>query len=105
MEVQEIEAIYIEVKINKQIYIIISVYQAPTFCIKTMVDYLDDLLCGRMHIGNQIIILSDFNCNLLKESLPQTNMLLEFIAANQLSQLITEPTRCTQWRSQPDNLV
>ena len=58
-----------------------------------------------MHIGNQIIILSDFNCDLLKESLPQTNMLLEFIAANQLSQLITEPTRCTQWRSQPDNLV
>lgn len=64
-----------------------------------MVDYLDDLLREHMRTGSQIIILCDFNCDVLKESLPQSNMFLEFIAANQLSQLITDPTRSTDTSS------
>lgn len=96
LESSDIEAICIELKLNKkQSYLVVCVYRAPNFSIKTLVDYLDDLTRESLRTGKQVIILGDLNCDFLNNSLSQTKTLKEFLVANQLIQLISEPTRST----------
>ena len=43
----------------------------------------------------EVIILGDLNCDYLNDSLGKTKRLLEFLAANEIEQIIKEPTRVT----------
>ena len=43
----------------------------------------------------EVIIVGDLNCDCLNLTLKQTERLLEFIMANELEQLIKQPSRVT----------
>ena len=68
-------------------------YKAPNCSTNAFFAYLDDVLRSELRQGKEFIITGDINSNLLDESLPQTQRAIEFMDVNQLSQLISKPTR------------
>ena len=68
-------------------------YKAPNCSTNAFFDYLGDVLGSESRQGKEFIITGYINSNLLDESLPQTQRAIEFMDVNQLSQLISKPTR------------
>ena len=102
---QDSEAIWIQVQLCKTSFLVGCVYRAPNESLEVF-DYLDDLLRYATQKNLEVIILGDLNCDYLNDSLGQTKRLLEFLAANELEQIIKEPTRVTcNTRSLIDLLV
>ena len=91
---QDSEAIWIQVQLCKTNFLVGCVYRAPNESLEVF-DYLDDLLRYATRKNLEVIILGDLNCDYLNDSLGQTKRLLEFLAANELEQIIKEPTRVT----------
>ena len=54
---------------------------------------MDDLLRYATRKNLEVIILGDLNCEYLNDSLGKTKRLLEFLAANEIEQIIKERTR------------
>ena len=67
-----------------------------TILVPHFFDYLDDVMRMETRKGKEIIIMGDLNCNVRDNDLPQSKRAIEFINANNLSQMITECTRHTQ---------
>jgi len=55
--------------------------------------YLEDILHKATRDNFEEIILGDLNCDCLKSELKQTERMHEFLMANELTQMIAEPTR------------
>ena len=102
---EDSEAIWIQVQLCKTNFLVGCVYCTPNESLEVF-DYLDDLLRYATQKNLEVIILGDLNCDYLNDSLGQTKRLLEFLAANELEQIIKEPTRVTcNTRSLIDLLV
>lgn len=88
------EVVWIQVQLRKTKYLVSCVYRAPDESLEVF-DYLDDVMryttCGNF----EVIILGDMNCNFLDSNQRQNSRLVEFLAANELTQMVTEPTRAT----------
>ena len=69
---------------------VVCVYRAPNFPYAVLLDYLDDLTHKSLRERKQII-------DYLNNSLFQARAPKAFIEVNQLEQLITEPTRTTDF--------
>ena len=59
-------------------------------------NYMDDVLRYATRNNLEVIILGDLNCDCLNTSLQQTTRLQEFLMANELEQLIKDPSRVTR---------
>ena len=102
---EDSEAIWIQIQLCKTNFLVRCVYRAPNESLEGF-DYLDDLLRYATRKNVEVIILGDLNCDYLNDSLDKTKRLLEFLAANELEQIIKEPTRVTcNTRSLIDLLV
>ena len=102
---EDSEAIWIQVQLCKTNFLVGCVYRALNESLEVF-DYLDDLLRYATRKNLEVILLGDLNCDYLNDSLGQTKRLLEFLAANELEQIIKEPTRVTcDTRSLIDLLV
>ena len=53
----------------------------------------------------EVIILGDFNCDCLKNALHQTERMEVFLMANELRQMVREPTRVTSTCSSPIDVL
>lgn len=88
------EVVWIQVQLRKTKFLVSCVYRAPDESLEVF-DYLDDVMryttCGNF----EVIILGDMNCNFLDSNQRQNARLVEFLAANELTQMVTEPTRVT----------
>ena len=94
LEADDIELIWVEVRAAGKCYLVGSVYRpprSPNEWMDSLHRVLDLALCEEA----DVILLGDFNCNLLKQdscAAPLCSMLSEL----NLSQLIEEATRVTQ---------
>lgn len=95
LEDHDFEAIWIEGKINKTKYVIGCVYRAPDAPVDDFFNYLNDVVRVETWSGKEVIITGYLNCNCLNNTLQQMGRMEEFLMANVLTQLITEPTRVT----------
>lgn len=94
-EDHDFKAIWIEGKIKKTKYVLECVYKAPDASVDDFFNYLDDVVRVETRSGKEGIITCDLNCDCLNNTLQQTETMKEFLLANELTQLITEPTRVT----------
>ena len=90
----EYEAVWIQVQLRKTKYLISRVYRAPDESLEVF-DYLNDVMCYATCQNFEVIILGDMNCNVLDSSQRPNARLVEFLAANELTQMVTEPTCVT----------
>ena len=96
IEEDGIEVLWLELKLRNTNYVIGCAYRTPDYPHSTFFDYLDDAMRMETRKGKEIIIMGDLNCNIRDNDLPQSKRAIEFINANNLSQMITECTRHTQ---------
>ena len=89
IEEDGIEVLWFEIKLRNTNYVIGCAYRAPDCPHSTFFDYLDDVVRIETRKGKEIIIMGDLNCNLRDNDLPQSKRAIEFINANNLSQMIT----------------
>lgn len=94
LEEQHFEAIWVQLELSRTKYLIGCVYRAPDESLEVF-DYLDDVLRYATRNQFETIILGDLNCDCLDNTLAQSERLEEFLTANELEQLIKEPTRVT----------
>ena len=90
------EALWLQVEVNhkKKKYLICCAYRAPGESLEIF-NYVDDILHKATRDNFEVIILGDSNCECLKRELRQTERMQEFLMANELTQMIAEPTRVT----------
>ena len=69
-------------------------YRAPDESLEIF-DYLDDVVRYATRNKLEVIIVGELNCDCLNLTLRQTERLLEFMMANELEQLIKQPSRVT----------
>ena len=91
---EDFEVIWIQVQLKSSKYLIGCVYRAPDESLDIF-DYFDDVVRYATINKLEVIIVGDLNCDCLNLTLRQTKRLLEFIMANQLEQLIKQPSRVT----------
>lgn len=91
-----IEAIYFQIKVKNNVINFISCYKAPNINDIIFLDELEDFIFT-LNLDSDLIMLGDLNMNLLEEK-ECNNNLLEFLFNNNLKQFVTEPTRiCTKY--------
>lgn len=93
----DFEVIWIQMQLRKVNYLIGFVYRAPDESLEVF-DYLDDVMRHATKNKLEVIIIGDLNCDINTTS-RQTDRLMEFTMANDLEQLINEPTRVTSTTS------
>jgi exonuclease III len=93
LEESAFEVLWIEAKIRSSVYVIGCAYRPPDFPANEFFDYLDDVVRSQIRAGKEVIVTGDLNCNLIDKSLVQTQRAMEFMEANDLSLLISSPTR------------
>ena len=91
----ESEAIWIQAKLYKTDFLIGCIYRAPNESLEVF-NYMDDVLRYATRNNLEVIILGDLNCDCLNTSLQQTTRLQGFLMANELEQLIKDPSRVTR---------
>ncbi|XP_068707424.1 uncharacterized protein [Montipora foliosa] len=92
------EALWLQVEINRKKYLFCCAYRAPDESLGIF-GYLEDILHKATRENFEVIILGDLNCDCLKSELKQTERMYEFLMANELTQMIAEPTRVTSTSS------
>jgi exonuclease III len=112
---EHLEAVCIEVnKIKSKPTIVTSLYRPPNSRIETF-DTIENLIENLDDENKQIILVGDFNCNLLAVNrLNVTNRLLDIANLFQLKQIITEATSITEetqtlldlfFTNKPENII
>ena len=91
------EVIWIQMQLKKVNYLIGCVYRAPDESLEVF-DYLDDVMRLATMNKLEVIVIGDLNCDMDATS-RQKDRLLEFTMANELEQLINEPTCVTSTTS------
>ena len=92
------EALWLQVELNRKKYLFCCAYRAPDESLGIF-GYLEDILHKATRENFEVIILGDLNCDCLKSELKQTERMYEFLMANELTQMIAEPTRVTSTSS------
>ena len=92
------EALWLQVEVNHRKYLFCCAYRAPDESLEIF-NYLEDILHKATRDNFEVIILGDLNCDCLKSELKQTERMQEFLMANELIQMIAEPTRVTSTSS------
>ena len=101
LEIQDLEAVWVETKQNQESILIGSFYRPPN----SVVQYwtlIRDSLTKVNNTGLKFIVLGDFNSNWIATPSPH---LLNLINIFQLTQCITEPTRVTDTSSTCIDLI
>ena len=83
-----IEILAVEVSINKEKWVFISVYKQPKVKINTIVTCVDNIMSELSHIDFNIVLFGDFNVNMFNKN----NAFVECIDANGLRNLVKTST-------------
>lgn len=89
-----LEQLWVKSLINGKKYVIGVLYRPPTANILHFFDELDKAMSETLPFGENIIIMGDFNINLLNYN-NSVSFLNDFLEAHDLKQLVNEPTRVT----------
>ena len=92
------EAIWLQVEVHHKKYLFCCAYRAPDESLEIFGN-LEDILHKATRDNFEVIILGDLSCDCLKSELKQTERMYEFLMANELTQMIAEPTRVTSTSS------
>ncbi|CAH2096752.1 unnamed protein product [Euphydryas editha] len=87
----KVEQMWIRVKINAQSMVIGTAYRPPWLQPAIFFDALTETITSTC-TNSTILLLGDFNINLLNKNDTNTHMLNDFLVVNCLSQKVTEPT-------------
>lgn len=75
---------------------LLNIYRPPTGCVKKFINHLDSVLSKLMSIRRlDVICIGDYNIDLLNPSSSKSKQMLSLIKKWQLTQSVTNPTRCT----------
>ena len=88
-----IEAIWLELRIDKTPILLCNIYRPPA-ADGSILDGLSDMLKLATNERKELMLIGDFNCNILSPN-SYTDLLLSTTENYQLSQLLSEPTRIT----------
>lgn len=100
-----IEHIWVEVRANKKNILVGNIYRPPNTDINCFVSYLEDILADFCTKFDSIIILGDFNVNMLNLNSSISLSLLNTVEAFNFKQIISEPTRITNTGSTLIDLI
>ncbi len=89
----QLETIWIELNLNRQSILLCNLYRPPNSGI-AFFDYLDSMIESSLNCKKEIIIMGDFNCNVMTSN-PLSSNLLSVTDGHQLTQIISGPTRIT----------
>ena len=91
------QQLWLEVQYKKNRSFVICVVYSPSDChVSCFEDHLKPSLTCALSLNKPVIILGDLNCNLLQEN-PDSLSLSNFASEMNLKQLITSPTRITEF--------
>ena len=82
-----IEILAVEVTLNKEKWLFISVYKQPKVSIRLFTECVDDIMMKCINYDINIVMLGDFNVNMLK-----TNDLMDCLDVNGLKNLVRDTT-------------
>lgn len=91
----DIEQLWIKLKINKKQFAVGAAYKPPNFSHIDFINKLENTISSLLPEYDEIFCLGDFNIDLLKSDTPASNKLNSMIAALDLTQLVDAPTRNT----------
>ena len=94
LEEEGIEALWIQVKIRKLQVLICNVYRPPD-ALAALMDSLAVILKRAVHEKLSVVMLGDFNCDLMSPN-PRANKLALVMEEYGLVKMIDGPTRITQ---------
>ena len=97
------ESCFIELSINQKKFLIGGLYRAPDTHTNLFTEKLNEML-EPLKNNHQIILLGDFNVDLLK-NIPCTNNFQLCLQSNYLVPTITEPTRISTSRHANGELI
>jgi len=90
------ESLFIRVKLKKTAPIIGIIYRPPGQGLKDFIDEIEELSSCLKKNSTEIILLGDFNMDLLKvNEHKETNIFYNLLISNQYLPVITKPTRIT----------
>jgi len=89
------EHIWVEIKVGKKSLIVGNVYRPPSSDMDDFVSGLEDILADFYTKFDCIILMGDFNVNMLNFDSKNTNLLINLTESFDLRQVISEPTRIT----------
>lgn len=89
-----VEQMWLKIKVNSQNVIIGTAYRPPWLNVNVFLDGLTQTIASFAECDH-LVILGDFNINLLDHSDSKSKLLLSFFDYFNLNQLITEPTHFT----------
>ena len=97
--------IWVEVRLQNKSLIVGNVYRPPNGDINMFVSYLEDILADFYTKFDSIIIMRDFNINMLNFERNISNLLTDVTDTFNLKQIISEPTRITNTSSSLIDLI
>ena len=81
---------------NAKNIVLLNLYRPPNGDAEVAIDYLNDVILAIPHAQRKdIVVLRDFNIDMLDRNSPDAKSLKYFGSINGLKQLIDSPTRCT----------
>jgi hypothetical protein len=101
LQVQDLEAVWVETKLNQESLLIGSFYRPPNSRVNYW-EYVNDSIRKANYTELKFIILGDFNTDWLDNP---SQHLLDIIDLHQLHQIINEPTRVTDTTSSCLDLI
>ena len=113
LETEEIETLWLEVKNNKQKPFLLCYCYRPPSATSTWMESFESMMELAILEAKEIIVMGDFNVNVMNDSSSTRNWLLTTGSSN-LTQLVTKPTRVTPtsetlidhaYTNTPDNII
>ncbi len=89
----QMETIWIELNLNRQTILLCNLYRPPNSGI-AFFDHLDSMIESSLNCRKEVILMGDFNCNVMTSNSLSSN-LLSVTDGHQLTQIISGPTRIT----------
>ena len=93
LEEDEVEILWVEVRMNQRTLLLGNMFRPPN-ATSSVLDSLEVMLERAVSERKEVILMGDFNLNLLVHS-TETDRLLQITEDNNLKQLISVPTRIT----------
>ena len=91
---------------NARKTVIFNVYRPPTGALDVAIDHLNEAILAISHVDRKdIVVLGDFNVDILEKRHKDTKALIYFASTNGLVQLIDSPTRCTSITDKAIDLI
>ena len=100
LEEDGVETLWVEVRMNQRTLLLGNMYRPPN-ATSSVLDSLELMLERAVSERKEVILMGDFNLNLLAHS-TETDRLLQITEDNNLKQLISVPTRIT---NHPQTLI